>query len=83
MIIPNINQSISLEVQNRIDNRISDLFIQTDDNKCKPYVCLLYDIFVTKRNAIIIYRKFIETFIYIEKQSIIKCVRIIKGLLHS
>ena len=46
MIIPNINQSISLEVQNRIDNRISDLFIQTDDNKCKPYVCILCDIFV-------------------------------------
>ena len=46
MIIPNIDQSISLEVQNRIDNRVSDLFIQTDDNKCKPYVCILCDIFV-------------------------------------
>ena len=46
MTIPNIDQSISLEVQNRIDNRVSDLFIQTDDNKCKPYVCILCDIFV-------------------------------------
>ena len=51
MIIPNIDQSISLEVQNRIDNRVSDLFIQTDDNKCKPYVCILCDIFVKPKEV--------------------------------
>ena len=46
MIIPNINKAIALQVQNRIDNRISDLFIQSDDDICKPYVCILCDIFV-------------------------------------
>ena len=51
MIIPNINQSISLEVQKRIDNRISNLFIQTDDNKCKPYVCILCNIFVKPKEV--------------------------------
>ena len=51
MKIPNINQSISLEVQKRIDNRISNLFIQTDDNKCKPYVCILCDIFVKPKEV--------------------------------
>ena len=46
MIIPNISKSISLQVQNRIDNRISDLFIQSDNDICKPYVCILCDILV-------------------------------------
>ena len=46
MIIRNINKAIALQVQNRIDNRISDLFIQSDDDICKPYVCILCDIFV-------------------------------------
>ena len=46
MIIPNINKSILLEVQNRIDNRISDLFIHSDDDICKLYVCILCNIFV-------------------------------------
>ena len=46
MIIPNINKAIALEVQNCIDNRISDLFIQSDDDICNPYVCILCDIFV-------------------------------------
>ena len=46
MIIPNINKAIALQVKDRINNRISDLFIQSDDNICKPYVCILCDIFV-------------------------------------
>ena len=51
MIIPNINKSILLEVQNCIDNRILDLFIQSDDNICKPYVCMLCDIFVKPKEV--------------------------------
>ena len=46
MKIPKINKSILLEVQKRIDSRISELSIQTNDDKCKPYVCILCDIFV-------------------------------------
>ena len=46
MSIPKINKFISREIQQRINRRISDLFIQTDYDKCKPYVCILCDIFV-------------------------------------
>ena len=51
MIIPNINKAIALQVQNRIDNRISDLFIQSDDDICKPYVCILCNIFVKPKEV--------------------------------
>ena len=51
MIIPNINKAIALQVQNRIDNSISDLFIQSDDDICKPYVCILCDIFVKPKEV--------------------------------
>ena len=51
MSIPDINKNISNEVQQRIDRRISDLFIQTEDNNCKPYVCILCDIFVKPKEV--------------------------------
>ena len=46
MGIPDINKEISSEVQEQIDKRISDPFIQAGHNICKPYVCILCDIFV-------------------------------------
>ena len=51
MIIPNINKAIALQVQDCIDNRISDLFIQSDDDICKSYVCILCDIFVKPKEV--------------------------------
>ena len=51
MIIPNINKAIALQVKDRINNRLSDLFIQSDDNICKPYVCILCDIFVKPKEV--------------------------------
>ena len=51
MIIPNINKAIALQVKDRINNRISDLFIRSDDNICKPYVCILCDIFVKPKEV--------------------------------
>ena len=51
MIIPNINKAIALQVQDCIDNRISDLFIWSDDDKCKPYVCILCNIFVKPKEV--------------------------------
>ena len=51
MIIPNINKAIALQVQDCIDNRISDLFIRSDDDICKPYVCILCDIFVKPKEV--------------------------------
>ena len=46
MSVPIINKDILRQVQKQIDKRISDLFIQADHNICKPYVCILCDIFV-------------------------------------
>ena len=51
MIIPNINKAIALQVKDHINNRLSDLFIQSDDNICKPYVCILCDIFVKPKEV--------------------------------
>ena len=51
MIIPSINKAIALQVKDRINNRLSDLFIQSDDNICKPYVCILCDIFVKPKEV--------------------------------
>ena len=51
MIIPNINKAIALQVQDCIDNRISDLFIRSDDDICKPYVCILCNIFVKPKEV--------------------------------
>ena len=64
MSIPIINKDISRQVQKRIDKRISDLFIQLDHNICKPYVCILCDIFVKpKELRLISTKKIIKTFI--------------------
>ena len=52
MSIPDINKEISSEVQERIDKRISDLFIQSEHNICKPYVCILCDIFVKPKELL-------------------------------
>ena len=51
MIIPSINKAIALQVKDSINNRLSDLFIQSDDNICKPYVCILCDIFVKPKEV--------------------------------
>ena len=51
MSIPDINKNISNEVQQRIDKRISELFIQAEDDNCKPYVCILCDIFVKPKEV--------------------------------
>ena len=51
MIIPSINKAIALQVKDHINNRLSDLFIQSDDNICKPYVCILCDIFVKPKEV--------------------------------
>ena len=40
MIIPNINKAIALQVKDHID-----------DNICKPYVCILCDIFVKPKEV--------------------------------
>ena len=57
MSIPIINKDISRQVQKRIDKRISDLFIQADHNICKPYVCILCDIFVKPKELQLISTK--------------------------
>ena len=57
MSIPDINKDISRQVQKQIDNRISDLFIQADHNICKPYVCILCDIFVKPKEIQLISTK--------------------------
>ena len=57
MSIPDINKEISSEVQERIDKRISDLFIQSEHNICKPYVCILCDIFVKPKELQLISTK--------------------------
>ena len=51
MSIPDINKNISNEVQQCIDKRISELFIQAEDDNCKPYVCILCDIFVKPKEV--------------------------------
>ena len=57
MSIPDINKEISSKVQERIDKRISDLFIQSEHNICKPYVCILCDIFVKPKELQLISTK--------------------------
>ena len=57
MSIPIINKDISRQVQKQIDKRISDLFIQADHNICKPYVCILCDIFVKPKDLRLISTK--------------------------
>ena len=57
MSIPDINKEISSEVQERIDKRISDLYIQSEHNICKPYVCILCDIFVKPKELQLISTK--------------------------
>ena len=57
MTIPDINKEISRQVQEQIDKRISDLFIQADHNICKPYVCILCDIFVKPKELQLISTK--------------------------
>ena len=44
-------------MQECIDRRISDLFIQADDDNCKPYVCILCDIFVKPKEIQLISTK--------------------------
>ena len=57
MSIPAINKEISSEVQEQIDKRISHLFIQSEHNICKPYVCILCDIFVKPKELWLISTK--------------------------
>ena len=67
MSIPDINKNISNEVQQRIDRKISDIFIKTDDGICKPYICVLCDIFVKPKEV-----KLISTRQLLKHSSILK-----------
>ena len=67
MSIPDINKNISNEVQQRIDRKISNIFIKTEDGNCKPYVCILCDIFVKPKEV-----KLISTRQLLKHSSILK-----------